>query len=320
VTTGFRTYDHLERLGHPDVDGILRGRVHVFPKLDGTNGSVWAGEDGAVRVASRNQELGEGEVDNHGFRAWALGDSPEADALRILALRNPNLAFYGEWLVKHAVRGYRDDAWRRFYVFDAYDRVARAYVAHEEVMVLERGLVQVVPPICVIDDPTEEQVRGLTSECRYLMRDDAPGEGITIKNYGWRNAYGRQPWAKVVREEFLQEKGTPKRDRKASPVEELVVEELVTSAFVEKTRQKTILAEMARQGTTSVEGEERAFEASNRGRIIPQLLGRAFHDLVIEESWTIVKEHREPVVDFARLRRLTEAKVKELAKDLFEGG
>ena len=35
----FRRYDHVERLGHTEVEGIAVGRAHVFPKLDGANAS-----------------------------------------------------------------------------------------------------------------------------------------------------------------------------------------------------------------------------------------------------------------------------------------
>ena len=76
----FRRYDHVVRLGHQDVEGIDLGRVFVFPKIDGTNASLWAdpviGEGGmepdffSIRAGSRNRELrdvaevpkGEGDV------------------------------------------------------------------------------------------------------------------------------------------------------------------------------------------------------------------------------------------------------------------
>ncbi len=41
TTAKFRRYNHVERLGHYKVDGIDIGKVHIFPKLDGTNSSVW---------------------------------------------------------------------------------------------------------------------------------------------------------------------------------------------------------------------------------------------------------------------------------------
>ena len=37
----FVKYQHVERLGVDEVDGIELGVCHVFPKIDGTNSSVW---------------------------------------------------------------------------------------------------------------------------------------------------------------------------------------------------------------------------------------------------------------------------------------
>ena len=33
----------------------------------------------------------------------------------------PYLRLYGESLVPHSIKDYREDAWRKFYVFDVYD-------------------------------------------------------------------------------------------------------------------------------------------------------------------------------------------------------
>ena len=39
----FKKYQHIERLGTLEVEGIELGTCYVFPKIDGTNGSnlVW---------------------------------------------------------------------------------------------------------------------------------------------------------------------------------------------------------------------------------------------------------------------------------------
>ena len=38
----YRGYQHIERLGTSEVEGILNGEVYVYPKLDGTNGQAWS--------------------------------------------------------------------------------------------------------------------------------------------------------------------------------------------------------------------------------------------------------------------------------------
>lgn len=37
----FKKYQHVERFGKKETQGIEKGTVYIFPKLDGTNGVVW---------------------------------------------------------------------------------------------------------------------------------------------------------------------------------------------------------------------------------------------------------------------------------------
>lgn len=67
----FTKYMHLERIGTSEVEGIEDGLTYVFPKLDGTNASVWLNEEGEVQAGSRNRHLSIG-ADNAGFLAWVL--------------------------------------------------------------------------------------------------------------------------------------------------------------------------------------------------------------------------------------------------------
>ena len=46
--TDFIKYQHIERWGMDEVEGIEIGTCHVFPKLDGTNASVYLDNDGCL--------------------------------------------------------------------------------------------------------------------------------------------------------------------------------------------------------------------------------------------------------------------------------
>ena len=109
----FIKYVHLERFGTDEVDGINIGKCHIFPKIDGTNASIWL-EDGVFCCGSRNRVLSLDD-DNAGFMAWATG---RVELRALLDSLPAGSRVYGEWLVPHSLRTYRDDAWRRFYVFD----------------------------------------------------------------------------------------------------------------------------------------------------------------------------------------------------------
>ncbi len=124
----FERYIHLERFGNDGVQGIEFGECWIFPKLDGTNGSVWF-DDGRICTGSRNRKLPEAlsnqnlddvpddvrSNDNQGFGVY-IGNN--RSTFEKLLAGHPNRRLYGEWLVPHAFRGYRKEAWNRFYVFD----------------------------------------------------------------------------------------------------------------------------------------------------------------------------------------------------------
>ena len=108
----FRKYTHLERFGNSAVRGIEIGECYIFPKIDGTNASVWY-HDGKLCTGSRSRELSV-ENDNAGFHAWAIED----EKLKAFFAEYPSFRLYGEWLVPHSLKTYREDAWRKFYIFD----------------------------------------------------------------------------------------------------------------------------------------------------------------------------------------------------------
>lgn len=57
---------HVVRLD--EVSDLLtaKGDKYVFPKLDGTNATVWADNEGIIHAGSRNRELSM-DKDNAGF-------------------------------------------------------------------------------------------------------------------------------------------------------------------------------------------------------------------------------------------------------------
>jgi len=321
ATLNFRKYDHLERAGHNEVLDLDLGKVYVFPKLDGTNASVWFDGE-SICAGSRNRKLSL-ESDNAGFYEWVLSDDPKAVQIREYLQAHPRLILYGEWLVPHTLKTYREEAWRRFYVFDVYDTETSQYLSYETYSgeLIRRGI-DVIEPLCTAQNPSHDQLNTLVEQNTYLIADGAGvGEGIVCKNYAWKNAHGRQPWMKVVRNSFKEANkrafGAP--DMKGQKlVEQEIVNEFVTPHLVGKTRAKVVLdVANAANVDTSSPNFQHEVEANYRSRVIPQLLGRVFHDLVEEECWTFVKKFKNPTVDFRKLMQLTNQRVKELAQDLF---
>ena len=307
TTDTFRKYDHLERLGHRDVEGILNGKCYVFPKIDGTNGSVWSDELGQIWCASRNRVLTK-ETDNHGFHAWVNGESGGAIKLRVMAQADSSRVFYGEWLVPHTIKSYRDENWRRFWIFDVYDRDIGKYLDYEECCaVVEFYDVDHIPPACTVTDPSEEQLRDMLDHNVFLMQEGSIGEGVVIKNYSWINLYDRQPWAKLVRNEFKEKNAAEfgHGERKGRLQKEIeIADAVVTEALCRKELAKI---------EASIEGSLE----TNRKTVIPRILSTVYRCVITEELWDQLKKHRNPTLDFKALNGRVVYNIKRHLSDLF---
>lgn len=298
----FRKYQHIERYGTTEVEGIELGKCYVFPKIDGTNSSVWM-DSGMIKAGSRNRELSL-DSDNAGFYRNIIGDGRIRDYL----LKHPTHRLFGEWLVPHSLKTYRDDAWRKFYVFDvcvdADNEVGLEYLPYDIYKpLLEEFGIDYLAPLRIIKNGTLEDFLRCCEENTVLIKDGSGvGEGVVIKNYDFYNKYRRQTWAKIVTSEFKdkhrKEMGAPIKENRL--VEEAIVVQFVTRAFVEKEYSKMV---------TENDGW--------RSKMIPQLLGRVFHELISEEMWNILKAHKNPTINFKVLNAFTIAKIKELMPEIF---
>ena len=293
----FAKYIHLERFGTDEVDGINVGECYIFPKIDGTNASAWWGGE-SILCGSRNRLLSL-DADNAGFMAWAQ----QQPSLEALCRDNPTLRFYGEWLVPHSLTTYREDVWRQFYVFDVADPTGEFLHYDVYSQLLAKYGVQFIPCTLKTRNPTYELLSEATQKNTYLLQEGkGAGEGVVVKQYGWKNRFGRTVWAKLItntfREKHVEAMGGAVINLKL--LEEEIADEFLTEHTVEKCVAKIRL-------------EHGAFGARN----IPQLLGMAYHDLVSEEIWQVVKKHKNPKIDFKTLNHCAIARVKSLKPELF---
>jgi len=295
----FEKYQHVEKFDTIETHGIEDGMCYIFPKIDGTNGSVWNDEN-VICAGSRNRELTI-ESDNAGFYQWVLNQS----SIINLLTDNPKIRLYGEWLVPHTIKSYRDEAWRKFYVFDVmYEENYLSYEIYIEL--LEKYGIDYIPAICKIKNPTTEKLIEMLDKNIYLIKDgEGTGEGIVIKNYEYKNRFGRQTWAKIVKNEFKDKHSKNgmfgiTEIKCKHEIEEKIIEKFITNHFVEKEYSKIILES---GGWSS--------------KLIPKLLGIVFYCLIKEESWNILREFNNPVIDFKKLNGLCIKKIKELKPEIF---
>lgn len=299
LESGFKKYMHIERFGEMEVEGIEFGECFIFPKIDGTNSQLWY--DGELKAGSRNRELSL-DNDNQGFFAWAI----QQENIAKLFLEYPYLRLYGEWLVPHTLKTYREDAWRKFYVFD----VGVITGEGEELMpylqyqpLLEKYNIDYIPPICSIKNATYENLINKLESNLFLIEDGrGVGEGIVIKNYSYRNKYGRQIWAKIVRSEFKEKQSKIKHTEAfaSKMVEQEIIDHYLTKVMIEKVK-------------ANIENECGGWSS----KYIPRLLSTVFYEFIKEESWNFVKGEKLPIVNFKTLNYLVIQKIKETFPQIF---
>lgn len=291
MTKQFVKYQHVERFGCQATEGIENGICYIFPKIDGTNGQLWW-DDNYVCGGSRNRTL-----DIHNDNAGFLNAILEDKRYNELFIDHPDLRLYGEWLVPHSLKTYRDDAWRHFYVFDvADDNGLMHFDVYESI--LKKYNIDYIPPIAIIKNPTPDNLLQLLEKSgMFLVKDgEGKGEGIVVKNYDYVNKYGVQTWAKMVTNEFKEkhhmEMGAPLINGTLL-VEERIVTDFCTEAFILKEQAKIIT--------------ERGEWTS---RMIPELLGRVWYNFVNEETYNFTKALKNPTVHFGTLHGMVIRKVK----------
>jgi hypothetical protein len=293
----FRPYQHIEKFGTSEVRDIEKGHCWIFPKIDGTNSSVWLGDDGFVHCGSRNKEITI-EDDNRGFAKYIS----ECEDFRNFLTTYPNLRVYGKWLVPHTIKDYQEYAWRKFHVFDVYDESTEKYLSFLEYIPLFMYYkdIWILAPINDIENPSLETLHNLMEKNTYLMQDGSIGEGIVIKNYDFVNKYGRTTWAKMVRAEF-KENHTGKTQN-PSQKENLGPEEAIANKYITETLVRKEAAKLAED-----------WDRKN----IPRLLSTLFYCLVKEEMWEIVKDFKSPTINFKLLQSYVNIRIKKVAPELF---
>ena len=126
------------------------------------------------------------------------------------------------------------------------------------------------------------------------------GEGIVIKNYEFRNKYGRLQYAKIVADEFKQKKHTPKAQR---PDNDTAIEPEIARLFITEPFVRKEYSKLAQDGWNS--------------KMIPRLLNTVYHEFITEEMWGILKKYKHPVIDFKALYKYSVDRIKEVMPELF---
>lgn len=289
-------YQHIERLGHTEVKGILDGTIHIQTKIDGANLTVWCDKELGVIVASRNRVQSLAGVPSTGFNGAIQYVYNHPGIIKL----TKKYILRGEWLTKHTIR-YPKEFMNKFYVFDVQEYDTFNYVPYDVYKdeLISNGI-DFIKISHVLDHPTPEELIPL------MEGPDEFGikqkEGIVIKNYNFVNQYNRIKWAKLVSKEFKEKNkivfGGGKRESK----ELRFVAETVSRHIVLKTIHKIIEV----NGSTSIKD-------------MRQVLGRVWYDVFNEELWEFVKKHKVKDFNFGIAQIYVTRKTREIALDYYNG-
>jgi hypothetical protein len=286
-------YQHVERLGHVDCDGLLAGEVYVQEKLDGANLTVaWDPNQGII-IASRNMAISVGGKVRKPFDGAC--DYVHAHAgITSLLNEHPTWVLRGEWLKRHSIN-YTAEAMRKFYVFDVQCE-GRYLDPCEYAPVLAQHGVEYIPTLATLTNPTTEE---LAQHVQGPSMWGAPQkEGIVIKRSTFTNRWGRTVWAKMVSDDF---KLKNKVEFGATRHDELEVQ------FATLANRHFVLKEIHK-----LEGElERRVEAKDIARV----LETCWRVLIEEEMYGFITKAKRVnggrVVDFVKMRGFVVAAVRE---------
>jgi len=293
-------YTHIEKLFmsfasldlNDELEGMLSGEVYISTKLDGSNGSIRLGGDGELLLTSRSRVLS-AEFDNQGFWAQFAGDG----RFKKYFGEHPTHVLFGEWVYTRGVLKYTEDAVGKFMVFDVFDSGTDEYLSPESYIdALDKFQIDRIPIVEKIIDPKPEDIMKILGEHKSGYNADGEFEGLVLKNYGFRNKYGRQAFGKIVRDEWKEIQADRSRRVVIEDLEQDIIDNYLTKAFVEKEF-----------------GKIENYDKRHAG----ELLGRVWHELIAEETWHIIKKYKNPKIDFARLNQLAIKKVKQTLPEQF---
>lgn len=232
-------YVDIERLKDKYAEGFKPGEhITIGEKLDGSNGSFcWDIEANTLAVFSRRRQLDQSNTLN-GF--YELVQSFDMNYYQ--ESLNKNYIIFGEYLVPHTIK-YPEDKYRKFYVFDVWDKDKEQYLPWDSVMLIARTFNLETVPV-FYDGPfiSWEHIYSFVGKTE--MGAMPCGEGCVIKSQdrlGEKNS--RLPaYVKIVSEQFSEvHKSKPHKEIDPEKIAaKQAMEELAATIVTERRIQKAI--------------------------------------------------------------------------------
>lgn len=267
-----KKYTNVIRYGKPSTKEVIKegDYITITEKLDGSNASFRLDESNEIGVScySRNLLL-TAENTLNGFYNWVV-----ENIASIKDKLNPNYIYFGEWLKKHKIV-YKDECYRKFYMFSIWDEEKQQYLSDEIVKSEAKRLgLKTVEYFYEGKYISFEHLMSFVGKSNMTLEPNT-GEGIVVKNVNYFDKHNRQVFVKLVSEKFaeVQKQKLPKNPN-INQREIALVKSVLTQPRVEK-----LLYKLVDEGLLK---EDYAIE--DMGLILKALGSRVYDDIMKEES------------------------------------
>ena len=289
-------YQHVERMGHDEVCGLLVGDVYTQVKVDGANLTVAYDTEAGLIIASRNNVISVGGEPSTGF-GGAIEFCLAHKGIMELA---ENYILRGEWTSRHSI-SYSKEYTNRFLVFDLQRYADMSYLHPNDYQAMLDDLgIEYIPTLSMHTNPDLGELVGLVDGPDQYGADQK--EGIVIKNTDFKNGYGRTIWGKLVSADFKGMNKIAFGACKADPAEVRFASHVVSDESVLKVIHKV----SDEHGKSDI-------------RQMPEVLGRFWYDCFQEELWGFVKEKKVKAFNFRLAQNLIVNGVREIAISHYNG-
>lgn len=303
-----KKYVDIERVKESYASTFEAGEpIVIQTKIDGSNASIaYDSKTNSLMAFSRRQVLDETNTLN-GF--WNYVQSLDVDMFA--EVLGDRYIIFGEWLVPHSIK-YPEDMYKKFYMFDVWDRETEQYLTQKDSLVIFDKLKNYIPNYVhrLYSGPFVSWEHTLAFLKENIYGETPCMEGIVIKrqNKLWSKSSRLPYYVKIVNEKFSEvHSSKPKtvdpEKLAAREAEQTAVAEVVTKRRCEKLIQKfeednlipsdwggesmkqiSKLLPKAAWNDIIKEEPEIIHQYENAGKIISQLAMKHARDLLNEKS------------------------------------
>lgn len=287
-----KTYPKIRRLWMEETEWIEEHVVYIQEKIDWANLSIWK-EWWHIFVWSRNQIVWD-EKRKEWFN-WAVQYCNSHEWINSFLNAYPEHRLYWERLVPHTIR-YNDDAYRKFYLFDIL-QPDWTWMDLSNVIDIAQKYNIYYPIVHYVWQTSKEKIIEICKEYAGKSQIWQKWEWVVIKSYTFVNKFWNPCNSKYVTDDFKEENTLVfwwnKWEWWEYSVEKDIARKYVTPWRVLKIINKLMIKYW-----------------NLEMKYIPEIMSLTMNDVISEEMWWILKQFKNPIIDFELLNKLVTSKAK----------